>query len=68
MESEADLLRDIKQYNCDDCDFQANTGPELKKHLNLTKHRPNSQLKETDLGNLYKCRNCSKEYGSKPVF
>ena len=66
MESEADLLRDIKQYNCDDCDFQANTGPELKKHLNLTKHRPNSQLKETDLGNLYKCRNCSKEYSSKP--
>jgi hypothetical protein len=27
----------------------------LKKHLNLTKHRPNSQLKETDLIN----RKCS---------
>ena len=65
-EAEVDPLRDIKQYTCDDCDFQANTGPELKKHLNLTEHRPNSQLKETDLGKLYKCRNCSKEYSSRP--
>ena len=65
-EVEVDLLRDFKQYTCDDCDFQANTGPELKKHLNITKHRPNPQLKETDLGKLYKCRNCSKEYSSRP--
>ena len=27
------------ELNCDDCEFQANTGPELRKHLNSKSHK-----------------------------
>ena len=45
-----------KQYNCDDCAFQAVNRLELKKHTQVTRHNP-SDFKE-------ECYTCKKEFSS----
>ena len=48
------------ELNCDDCDFQSNTGPELKKHVSSTHHRAARGLSEGDLGETLRCNICKE--------
>ena len=52
------------QLNCNDCYFQANTGPELKKHLNLKQHKASSGVGKSSLGETLKCRDCGEEFSA----
>ena len=59
-----------KDFTCEECDFQGNTGPELQKHVILANritpgHRPNRNLNKEDLGVLLKCRGCEQLYCNK---
>ena len=50
------------ELNCDECQFQANTVPELKKHLNTRKHRAALGVNESTLGDTLKCKDCKQEF------
>ena len=50
------------ELNCDECQFQASTGPELKKHLNTLKHRAATGINVNTLGETFKCKECSEEF------
>ena len=43
-----------RTHSCDNCDFRANTGPELKKHVSFTHHRAASWVKPSDAINVNK--------------
>ena len=50
------------ELNCNECQFQANTGPELKKHLNTRKHKAALGVDESSLGDTLKCKDCDQEF------
>ena len=49
-----------KQFNCDQCDFQATAQLQLNKHINL-KHKTTGQNKEQAI----QCRNCDEQFSDK---
>ena len=50
------------ELNCNDCQFQANTRLELKKHLNTKKHKASNSVDESSLGDTFKCKVCKDEF------
>ena len=54
------------EFNCNECHYQAYTGPQLKKHINETGHKPNPLLTEADLGKLWTCNACKNVFSDKP--
>ena len=52
----------IAQLNCDDCQLQAYSGPELKKHLPTKKHKAASGVDESVLGDTLKCKDCAQQF------
>ena len=53
------------ELNCDDCQFQANSGLELKKHLNTKKHKAAHGVEVSTLGETFKCKECKEEFSDK---
>ena len=47
---------------CDECQFQASTGPELRKHLNTLNHKASTEIDMNTLGDTFKCKECSEEF------
>ena len=48
-------------FNCNDCDFQATSGPILKKHINIMHHEKANNV-DSALGDTLKCRVCGEEF------
>lgn len=48
-----------KQFNCQDCDFQASSQIILNKHNNL-KHKEKNSVQES----TFKCSNCDKQFSA----
>ena len=48
-----------KQFNCQDCDFQASSQIILNKHINLT-HKSKDSVQET----TFKCTHCNKQFSA----
>ena len=53
---EEEIIKETRQYNCEDCSFQGENGLELKKHIQRTKHCPSDYSE--------KCYTCEKEFSS----
>ena len=49
------------QLNCNECDFQANSEPELKKHLNLKSHKAAGGVIGSELKESQTCNICNEE-------
>ena len=49
------------QLNCNECDIQANSEPELKKHLNLKFHKPAGGVIGSELKDSQTCNICNEE-------
>ena len=67
---EMDTSSSCKDFTCEGCQFQGNTGSELQKHIMMANritpgHRPNRNLSKEDLGVLFKCRGCEQFYCNK---
>ena len=50
------------QLNCDNCQFQASSGPELRKHMNSKRHKAANGVDVSKLGETIKCKTCSQEF------
>ena len=62
-----DLEKHIKnahkpQLNCNDCHFQASSGPELRKYLNKKNHNPVEGIDKESLGETLTCKGCGEEF------
>ena len=51
-----EVIVKTKQFNCEDCPFQAETRDDLRKHLQRTKHKPSEYTEE--------CYTCKMEFSS----
>ena len=50
------------ELNCNECQFQASTGPELRKHLNSLNHKAPTGISIASLGETFKCKDCNDEF------
>ena len=50
------------ELNCDECQFQANAEPELRKHLNTLKHKAAAGIKMSHLADTFRCKDCGDEF------
>ena len=50
------------QLNCNECDFQGNSEPELKKHLNIKSHKGANGVKQAELKECETCNICKEEF------
>ena len=50
------------QLNCYDCQFQASSGSELRKHLNQKSHSAAPGVIEKNLGKTMTCKGCGEEF------
>ena len=59
------IHEDVDEWNCNDCDYQANNSSSLMNHLKLTKHQP-SEGNVKSISNIWKCNNCEQEFTTYP--
>ena len=52
-----------EEFNCMNCDFQANSNSQLKIHFNL-KHVSREEID----GNKIECRYCGEQYSDRKMF
>jgi cyclopropane fatty-acyl-phospholipid synthase-like methyltransferase len=52
-----------KQWNCNNCSFQASSSKELINHLKMTGHQPSKTI-DNQKAELKKCYTCKEEFSS----
>ena len=56
---------DVDEWNCNDCDYQANNSTSLINHLKHTGHQP-SEGNVKSVSNIWKCKNCEEDFKNYP--
>ena len=57
----SNIHEDVDEWNCNDCDFQANNTTSLMNHMKITRHQP-SEGNVIRTSNIWKCNNCEHEF------